>query len=185
MFGKKRSAKSGIHPWCRPCNVEAARLKTPEAKAKKASYDRRYVAENRDRIQLREQDSYARKRSVRIAQVADWAKRNPAARRAIIRNYKARRRSQTEGGCTAAQLREWLEIQTFTCVWCAADCSDDYHVDHVVPLARGGEHALYNLAIACPVCNQRKSVKDPMRFALELQHERAVRSFLIGVALAA
>lgn len=35
------------------------------------------------------------------------------------------------------------------------------HVDHVVPLARGGEHRPSNLAIACDKCNQKKGAKMP------------------------
>jgi 5-methylcytosine-specific restriction endonuclease McrA len=33
----------------------------------------------------------------------------------------------------------------------------DCHVDHVIPLARGGNHTRDNLATACPTCNLRKS----------------------------
>jgi 5-methylcytosine-specific restriction endonuclease McrA len=33
------------------------------------------------------------------------------------------------------------------------------HVDHVVPLARGGTHTRDNLATACPSCNISKGTK--------------------------
>lgn len=32
----------------------------------------------------------------------------------------------------------------------------DWHLDHVVPLARGGEHSYANVQVAHPICNQRK-----------------------------
>src|SRR5690348_6923173 len=35
----------------------------------------------------------------------------------------------------------------------------DYHLDHVVPLAKGGSHTYDNLKIAHPVCNLRKGAK--------------------------
>jgi hypothetical protein len=34
----------------------------------------------------------------------------------------------------------------------------DWHLDHVRPLARGGEHSYANTQVSHPVCNQRKSV---------------------------
>jgi 5-methylcytosine-specific restriction endonuclease McrA len=39
------------------------------------------------------------------------------------------------------------------------------NIEHIVPLSRGGTHAVSNLAIACQSCNSRKGSKDlPMRF---------------------
>jgi HNH endonuclease len=34
-----------------------------------------------------------------------------------------------------------------------------YHMDHVLPVARGGSYEIANRAFACPTCNQAKSVK--------------------------
>lgn len=35
------------------------------------------------------------------------------------------------------------------------------HLDHVVPLSRGGAHASYNIVVACSECNIRKHAKMP------------------------
>jgi len=35
------------------------------------------------------------------------------------------------------------------------------HVDHIIPLSRGGKHTLSNLAIACDTCNESKCDKMP------------------------
>ena len=32
----------------------------------------------------------------------------------------------------------------------------DFHVDHIVPLSRGGEHTYRNVQVAHPICNLRK-----------------------------
>ena len=34
-----------------------------------------------------------------------------------------------------------------------------WHLDHIVPLACGGEHSYRNVAVACPKCNMRKHAK--------------------------
>lgn len=39
---------------------------------------------------------------------------------------------------------------------CRVDPSD-WHLDHVIPIARGGEHSYDNVAVSHPACNQRKS----------------------------
>jgi 5-methylcytosine-specific restriction endonuclease McrA len=40
----------------------------------------------------------------------------------------------------------------------AADLSD-WHLDHVVPLSKGGEHSYANTQVSHPVCNLRKHAK--------------------------
>lgn len=35
------------------------------------------------------------------------------------------------------------------------------HFDHVIPLAKGGQHAPDNIRVACPACNRRKAGRLP------------------------
>ena len=95
----------------------------------------------------------------------EWTERNPEKRKAIVLNYAARRRSWTESGVSAKELAAWESEQKKDCYWCGAACAGEYHVDHYVPLSKGGEHELHNLVIACPTCNLRKNAKDPYEFA--------------------
>jgi hypothetical protein len=34
-----------------------------------------------------------------------------------------------------------------------------WHLDHLIPLKRGGEHSYKNVAVACPKCNLSKGTK--------------------------
>jgi 5-methylcytosine-specific restriction endonuclease McrA len=45
------------------------------------------------------------------------------------------------------------------CAYCGTH--GDMHMDHFIPLARGGTHALGNLVPACPSCNYSKTDHDP------------------------
>jgi 5-methylcytosine-specific restriction endonuclease McrA len=55
-----------------------------------------------------------------------------------------------------------LERHDGACGICGGDVDPfDFHVDHIVPLARGGEHSYRNTQPAHPVCNLRKGVKTP------------------------
>lgn len=35
----------------------------------------------------------------------------------------------------------------------------DFHLDHIIPVSRGGEHILSNVAVAHPFCNQSKGAR--------------------------
>jgi len=69
---------------------------------------------------------------------------------------------------TPSKLKEWVAAQPKQCEYCGTDCAEDYQVDHIVPIAKGGEHQTHNLAIACPSCNLSKGGKDPDQFLDEL-----------------
>lgn len=51
-------------------------------------------------------------------------------------------------------------------LWCAADLSVCYHVDHVVALARGGSNEPNNLQLLCPACNLSKGDSSMFEFYL-------------------
>jgi 5-methylcytosine-specific restriction endonuclease McrA len=51
---------------------------------------------------------------------------------------------------------------------------DNFHLDHLVPLAKGGEHAAFNLMVAHPRCNWKKHTKRiPVQLPLDLVHRLA------------
>lgn len=65
-----------------------------------------------------------------------------------------------------------MTLQKGRCFWCDA-ALDRFHVDHLVPLSKGGEHEVANLVLACPTCNLRKHAMLPMDFAARLREEAA------------
>lgn len=69
--------------------------------------------------------------------------------------YASRRsRKLGNGGShTAADLRRLFNRFKGKCAYCGADAQ---HVDHVVPLARGGSNSIGNLLPACKSCNLSK-----------------------------
>jgi 5-methylcytosine-specific restriction endonuclease McrA len=67
----------------------------------------------------------------------------------------AKRRALKKSSCTN-KPEELLEIALFY-----ADCPQGYHVDHIIPLARGGRHELSNLQHLEALINLKKSDKHP------------------------
>lgn len=53
-----------------------------------------------------------------------------------------------------------IERDASTCYLCGHPVEEsNIEIDHVVPLARGGEHTYANLRVACQRCNRRKGTK--------------------------
>lgn len=93
-------------------------------------------------------------------QMRAWFEANPEK----ARNARAKRRANTVGEISLGWIPKLLELQHWTCVVCNKDLRFGYHIDHVYPIARGGENADYNLQALCPKCNLEKSDKDPIDF---------------------
>lgn len=122
-------------------------------KEKKAEYDKAYRSLNRDRVRENE------RRKV---------KANPSLYLAIRNNYKHRRRAIEAAGIESATLAAWTAEQPKVCFYCGSDCGASFHVDHFMPLAKGGAHVLTNLRIACQSCNLRKNAKLPDEWIEEI-----------------
>jgi 5-methylcytosine-specific restriction endonuclease McrA len=139
---------------------------TPEFKAKQAAY----IEATKERKRQYDKE-YRRRPEVAdrlLSRAKRWAKNNPEKRAAVVRNYRDKRRAQEESGVSTAELAEWTQRQKKVCYWCGGKCAEDFHVDHYVPLSKGGPHELENLVIACAPCNLRKNAKDPLEFAQEV-----------------
>lgn len=99
----------------------------------------------------------------------EWREANPELTRAHKVAGKAKRRAAMAHEPDApALIAEWVRAVTKACHWCGVKCASGYHIDHYVPLAKGGRHVVKNLVIACQACNQKKNAKDPYEFAASL-----------------
>src|SRR5579872_5401787 len=78
------------------------------------------------------------------------------------------RKLQAPGTHTAQDVLNQLKRQKSRCYYCHKKVNPhdrgSYHVDHVIPLARGGRNDPSNLVIACPTCNLRKHDRLPHEF---------------------
>lgn len=109
---------------------------------------------------------HANRAKARIINAA-WQKANRDKCNTYVRNRDARK-AAAGGTHTAADVHRIGDLQKWRCAWCRVKCGDNYHVDHIVPIALGGSNSPSNLCIACPTCNLRKKDAHPIAFAQRL-----------------
>lgn len=98
-----------------------------------------------------------------------WTSEERELRRKLrekVRNQRktARKRAKVSGRLKTGDLLSLFDLQMGQCFYCRENLSSDYHVDHFVPLARGGTNERSNLRLACPKCNMAKSDMLPEEF---------------------
>ena len=193
-FRKSANNKDGLQVYCKVCSTAIDATYRAAHKndiaARNAVYralhrdeiavrDAAYYASHREKIRLhretrREERSayraayYAAHREKQAAYDAIYRQSNPDKTRA--KKNRRRARKQGNGGThTDADIQRQGEIQNWKCWWrmpgCAVDVKDDYHVDHLVPLSKGGHNDPSNIVISCPHCNCSKSNKTPDEWA--------------------
>lgn len=97
-------------------------------------------------------------------------RRDAAARRETDRRRRARLRAATVPGVSARDW-EWLKRRhRGRCAYC--DRMAPLTMDHVVPLVRGGQHAIGNILPACHSCNASKRDRLLVEWAQRPQRRR-------------
>jgi 5-methylcytosine-specific restriction endonuclease McrA len=150
-FYVDKSRGDGLAPKCKPCLLAANKASEERNKERvrqrnKAKWQRRYQA-NREKF---------------IKKAADYQK-TPNGRlikRAAHLRRRARERN-APGTITAAFLRELYQRQDGKCACCCKELNGDYHIDHIIPLAKGGTNEPHNIQLLTPTCNIKKGARLP------------------------
>lgn len=80
-------------------------------------------------------------------------------------NHSAFGRARRFGRIPPEDILLRMELQEWECFYCADKITlFTCELDHVVPLAGGGEHYLYNIVLACRTCNNTKRARSLKRF---------------------
>lgn len=141
-------------------NVEAERARSREWAAanreKKAEADRAYREANKERIRARDRAYYAANKD----RAKEYRRKNADRIRLHVRRRRALQ-GNAEGSHTDRDVKRQHSAQKGRCYWCGKKVGKVYHVDHIVPLSRGGSDSPENLVIACPHCNVSKRNRLP------------------------
>jgi len=88
------------------------------------------------------------------------ARRRGSPQQRTANNHNRRARKLHNGGThTTKDIQTQYQRQKGKCYYCKVKLGKAYHVDHVIPLSKGGSNGPENLVIACPSCNLSKRNK--------------------------
>ena len=84
---------------------------------------------------------------------------------------RAVRRERTVGTYSPEDVRRLSLSQGYACVTCRRDLRVvGYHVDHIVPVSKGGLNVASNIQLLCPRCNLRKGARMTGRMTGRMRH---------------
>lgn len=147
---------------CRRAQQKARgpRQLTDERRAYWREYQRRWAKQKREKIWAGSEDEQlAYLQRIRGYGRARYYRLTPAERNQSSRVWRQRRRANG-GTLTAEEVQAKLLRQEGLCHWCGRDMGPTPHLDHVIPISKGGLNNDENTVFACPTCNQRKGNLD-------------------------
>ncbi len=131
-------------------------------KLSKANRD--YRARHKDKVNTAARERERQNPDARRLARAKWDANNPEVRRAITRNRRAKIKGSS-GRVTSRDVESILRMQKYKCAVCRIDLRESgHHMDHIMPIALGGDNSVMNLQATCPQCNQSKGAKNPVDF---------------------
>jgi 5-methylcytosine-specific restriction endonuclease McrA len=117
---------------------------------------------NRDNPELHRKYNrdYNRANPDKIASIGrKWSQANPEK----VKEKRHRRRAKKNGCVVAkADIQQIIEKSGGLCGICRTFVPEEFrHIDHIIPLDKGGPHSQDNLQLLCYRCNQSKGAKMP------------------------
>jgi 5-methylcytosine-specific restriction endonuclease McrA len=94
----------------------------------------------------------------------EYRKNNPEK----VREFADNRAGKKLGRLPKGTVQRIGNTQKWHCAICRRGIKNAFHVDHIMPLFRGGEHSPRNIQLLCESCNVRKSSKHPIDYMQSL-----------------
>lgn len=178
----------------RQSNTEKLSKKSKEYYEKNKEYvnarQKEYCDRNKDAVMARRAAAYAKNSDAAKARAKAWTaansdrsketrakyfKENPE----VYHNLRVKRRALYKGkGLSKGVISLLLEEQGCKCPGCLKTLGDNFHLDHVNPLSKGGEHCDNNIQLLCPRCNLTKHATDAQEWIASIAQKPTVTSMI-------
>ncbi len=162
---------------CQPSAKESRRVNQLKYAAENREQERQRVAKWREDFPEKATETH---RIYYLKNSDEVRAANKAYRLAHLETYleysnQYQHRKRAGGGrLTKGYRSRLMKEQDGLCLACGCDLSKSgFHLDHKVPLSKGGLHHDDNVQLLCPPCNRRKSAKNFEDFLKELQRMKA------------
>lgn len=185
-FCNDKTQKDGLSNRCRECRSVDNRKYEQAHKEDRYLYKKQYREENRDRllayntiyeqehaenITIQQKLYRESHRSERIEATKRWRQNNPdklmaynqsARVKTMKKSYRNKRRAlalNTGGSYTDEDVKALLEFFDNKCAYTGEPLEAHFHLDHIVPLIKGGTNYIWNLVPSNPTANLSKGKK--------------------------
>ena len=109
----------------------------------------------------RNKEKYASKRGERFAA---WYYKDHDRTKQNKRVKQANRKNKILGSFTVEEVSVIRKLQQDKCACCSKKLNNGGHIDHIIPVSKGGLNIAKNLQLMCAFCNISKKDKDPIDF---------------------
>lgn len=127
---------------------------------------KKYRLANPEKIKLNQAEHRLKNKDKAKEYYAEWRAKNPEISRQHRRNRRARVKSAI-GKLSRGLEKKLFKLQNGKCACCKLPLGDDYHMDHIMPLAMGGTNTNDNIQLLRARCNLQKNAKHPVDFMQE------------------
>lgn len=152
-FSKLSSSKDGLCYYCRSCSRQVCRLSyakdKPDYKPRRKGLD---IARQRTYHKQWRKD----KRAIELTYERMWRLKHPEDNR-LRRHRRQARLLNSKGIATSQQIKARIDYYGQRCAYCGGTFQ---HLDHVIPISKGGTNWPANLRPCCLTCNSRKGDQD-------------------------
>lgn len=165
---QKKAACARTRAWAKanPERVKANALKTYQANPERAkSAAKAWQKRNPEKVKKINSAWASRNRTKTRAYARDWQANNRELYHEIQKEWRIKNQTywrvrdaairKATSNFTLAQWLEVLEEFGHRCAYCLCD-NQKLTMDHIISIARGGEHTRENIVPACKPCNSRK-----------------------------
>lgn len=137
-FSKHKGKKDGLHCYCKTCDIERRN---------------NYYNSNKDVVLKQGREYYEKNKEYILKQKRNYRQSNRG--RSVERNKSNKRRDLEINGINRLTENEFLELKLLSEE--ASMLGKGWHLDHIVPLSKGGRHHPDNLQIVRASYNLRKN----------------------------
>lgn len=174
LFNKSKTYADGLYLYCKICIK-----KYRDEKKEHTNIVRRIkYAQNADKINLKNKEKYKENSSKIKEYNRKWyashkeyfsqknkkyAKEN---KQSIYLKNRKRSKKLVGKNISQNQIDILLSQHEDKCFYCKIEIKAGFnlHLDHKIPLSRGGEHTIENLVPACKTCNLQKGIQTDEEF---------------------